>query len=152
MKKRNIVSILVYVVIIAIALFWILDLFGGAAEVSYAQAVRLIREEKVDSFYVSEDVLYLQLKESYNGQNELTAPMAQLDAFREELGAEIDRQYAEGILSDYNYYATARRLYPACAGRGSAAASAVVHSHESCQCPQRSQQFRQGTHRAGSAR
>ena len=108
MKKRNIVSILVYVVIIAIALFWILDLFGGAAEVSYAQAVRLIREEKVDSFYVSEDVLYLQLKESYNGQNELTAPMAQLDAFREELGAEIDRQYAEGILSDYNYYAAAR--------------------------------------------
>ena len=108
MKKRNIVSILVYVVIIAIALFWILNLFGGAAEVSYAQAVRLIREEKVDSFYVSEDVLYLQLKESYNGQNELTAPMAQLDAFREELGAEIDRQYAEGILSDYNYYATAR--------------------------------------------
>ena len=71
MKKRNIVSILVYVVIIAIALFWILDLFGGAAEVSYAQAVRLIREEKVDSFYVSEDVLYLQLKQKENVKKKL---------------------------------------------------------------------------------
>ena len=108
MKKRNILSILVYVVIIAIALFWILDIFGGPEELSYAKAVQLIREEKVESFSVSEDTLYLQLKEAYNGAKEVSAPMANAESFRAEMSDEIQRQYEAGILSDYNYYASDR--------------------------------------------
>ena len=108
MKKRNILGVLVYVVIIALALFWILDLFGRPEELSYGQVVQLIREEKVESFSVSEDVIYLHLKEEYNGQTDVAAPMPYVESFRAELGDEIDRQHREGILTDYTYYAPDR--------------------------------------------
>ena len=108
MKKRNILGVLVYVVIIAIALFWIISLFSSPAELSYAKAVQLIREEKVRYFSVAEDVLYLQLKEEFNGATEYTAPLPYVESFRAELGAEIDRQYQAGILTDYTYYAPDR--------------------------------------------
>ena len=108
MKKRNILGVLVYVVIIAVALFLVLQLFGGPEELSYAKAVQLIREEKVKSFSVVDEVLYLQLKEAYNGATEFTAPLPYVESFRAELGAEIDRQYQEGILTDYNYHAPDR--------------------------------------------
>ncbi len=108
MKKRNILGVLVYIVIIALALFWIIDLFGGPEELSYAKVVELIREEKVQSFSISEEVIYLQLKEAYNGQTEFTAPMPYVESFRAEMGEEIDRQHREGTLTDYNYYAPDR--------------------------------------------
>jgi len=108
LKKRNILGVLVYVVIIALALFWILDLFGRPEELSYGQVVQLIREEKVESFSVSEDVIYLHLKEEYNGQTDVAAPMPYVESFRAELGDEIDRQHREGILTDYTYYAPDR--------------------------------------------
>ena len=105
MKKRNFLGVIVYIVIIALAVMLLLDMFGfGSKELTYAQVEQLLQQEKVKSFEVADDVIYLTLHEEYEGSKEFTAPLPYVEVFHAEWGEEIRRQYEAGILTDYNYH------------------------------------------------
>ncbi len=104
MKKRNFLGIIVYAGVIALALFWLLNLFGlGDKTLTDSQVEALIRNEKVKSFTVEDGSIYLTLHEEYEGSKQATGSMSDVESFRQELGETIRRQFEDGIIESYDW-------------------------------------------------
>ena len=72
MKKRSIITIVIYVAILALAFSWMLGLFGnGTDDVPYSQVIALLKQQQVKSFVVEGNKIELQLYTPYNGEDEL---------------------------------------------------------------------------------
>ena len=53
MKKRKLVTIVIYVAILALVFSWMLGLFGGGGnDITYSQMMTLFRQEQVKRFVV----------------------------------------------------------------------------------------------------
>ena len=104
MKKRNIIPILIYIAVIAIALTWlaaILDL--GGSDLTYSQVVELFEKKQVKEFKVEDDRIYLVLHEPLDGESKLVATLANVESFRNEMWDTIQTQHQEGILEAYDF-------------------------------------------------
>ena len=109
MKKRRIFSVIVYVAILALGLYWVLSLLGvGSNFIAYSEMVNLFRQEQVKSFQVENDVIHMELHEPYDGKKEVSASLESTDAFRRELGELISQQHEAKILKTYSYANTAQ--------------------------------------------
>ena len=104
MKKRNLFSIVIYLLILGIACSWLLGLFdlsgGGLA---YSQVVDLFRQEQVQSFTVQGDVLVMDLHAPFNGESTVKATLSDTESFRQEMWQTIQEQSQEGILEYYHF-------------------------------------------------
>ena len=86
MKKTRIISIIIYVALLATAFSWAFGLFGGGTDgLSYSQVVDLFQKEQVKSFVVSEQTISLELRNPYNCETELRCPLADPESFRQEM-------------------------------------------------------------------
>ena len=104
MKKRNIISILIYVLVLGIAFSWIAGLFNlGNSDFTYSQVVELFEQKKVKSFTVHDQEIYLTLHEPVGGKTELVATLSDAESFRSELWDTIQAQHKEGILETYDF-------------------------------------------------
>ncbi len=104
MKKRRIITILIYVAVLALAFSWMLGVFGaGKNKIPYSQAVELFRQEQVKSFVVEENTIYLKLHQPYNGSNSVEASLADPDGFRQEMWTLLQQQSASGVLESYDF-------------------------------------------------
>ena len=104
MKKRNFISILIYVAVLVLAFSWMLGLFNGSGEdLSYSQVVSMFRKEQVRSFVVEENKIYLVLHTEHNGKTALTAPMADPEGFREDMWELLQQQTETGVLESYDF-------------------------------------------------
>ena len=103
MKKRNLFSIFLYVIILGIALSWVLGLFDGESELTYSEIVALFEEEKVVSFSVQDQTISLKLREAVDGKREITAPLANAESFRQEMVDLFKQQTESGILESYDF-------------------------------------------------
>ena len=104
MKKRGIISIILYVLILGIALSWILGLFSPAnSGLTYSQVVELFQQQKVREFTVHDQLIYLTLHEPLEGKTQLVATMSDPESFRSELWDTIQTQHSEGILESYDF-------------------------------------------------
>ena len=104
MKKRNVISILIYVAVLVLAFSWMLGLFGGKGEdVSYSQVVSMFRKEQVRSFVVEENKIYLVLHTEHNGKTALTAPLADPEGFRQDMWELLQAQTESGVLESYDF-------------------------------------------------
>lgn len=104
MKNRKIISILLYVAIIALLLSWILGLFGdGTDGLTYSQVVDLFQQEQVCSFTVKGNVIYLTLRAPYRGKTSISAAMADADSFRQEMWELLQAQTKAGVLESYDF-------------------------------------------------
>ena len=104
MKKRSILSVIIYVALLAMLFSWVFGLFGdGTNGLSYSQVVELFQEEQVKSFVVSEQTITLQLHNPYNGEMELRCRLADPESFRQELMPLLQQQKADGILESYDF-------------------------------------------------
>lgn len=104
MKKRNIVSVIVYVAIIALALFWLLNLFGfGDQSLTDSEVEMLFRTEQVRSFEIADGTIYLTLHDKYDGKTQVTGSMTDVGSFRREMGETIRLQHEAGILESYDW-------------------------------------------------
>ena len=104
MKNRKIISILLYVAIIALLLSWILGLFGdGTDGLTYSQVVDLFQQEQVRSFTVKGNVIYLTLRAPYRGKTSISAAMADADSFRQEMWELLQAQTKAGVLESYDF-------------------------------------------------
>ena len=104
MKKPRIISIIIYVALLATAFSWAFGLFGGGTDsLSYSQVVELFQKEQVKSFVVSEQTISLELRNPYNGETELRCPLADPESFRQEMMSLLQQQKAAGILESYDF-------------------------------------------------
>ena len=106
MKKRSSLSVIVYILILALAIGWLITLFGlGDKGLPYSQVVDLFRKEQVRSFYVADGHIYMELYEPLDGELEVTAEIADVDFLRQEMWDLISQQSDAGILVSYNFAA-----------------------------------------------
>ena len=104
MKKGRIIPLIIYVVVLAVAFTWMLGVFGGkGGDLTYSQVVSLFKEEKVRSFVVKDDAIYLILRENVNGKTSLSAPLANPEAFRQEMWDLLQTQTETGVLESYDF-------------------------------------------------
>lgn len=104
MKKRNIVPIILYLLILAVAFSWILGLFETNTDgLTYSQVVELFQNERIRSFTVQDQKIYLTLAEPYNGKTALVADLADSESFRLEMWDLIQQQHEQGILESYDF-------------------------------------------------
>ena len=104
MKKTKILPILIYLGILLMILSWIMNAFGvGNSNLPYSKIVEMFRNEQVKSFVVEDHTIELKLTAPYNGKTTVTAPLADPEGFRQELGALFEEQVAAGVLESYDF-------------------------------------------------
>ena len=104
MKKRKQIPVLVYVMILATILYLVVGMLGSMNQgPEYSEVVMLFEEEQVKRFTVEDDTITLWLYHPYQGETELTATIADSDAFRREMWDLIQTQQAAGILESYHF-------------------------------------------------
>ena len=104
MKKSKLLTIVLYIAVMALLLSWMLGVFGSSEDqLPYSELVTLFVNQQVSSFTVEGEVIYLELNKPYYGDTELTATLADPEAFRQELGEMFRQQYEEGILVSYHF-------------------------------------------------
>ena len=104
MKKRNPLSILLYLGILALILWALFSLFSKVGnELAYSEVVELFNQKQVKSFVVADGNIYLELHEAYNGKTSITTGIADPELFRQEMWDKIQIQYAAGTLESYDF-------------------------------------------------
>ena len=105
MKNRRTIPFLVYVLIMILVMSWASNLFGsGTDDIPYSQIVHLFHAEQVKSFEVQDEVIYMDLHTPYLGKTSVSADLADVDSFRQEMHELLARQAEEGILLSYQFY------------------------------------------------
>ncbi|MEG1632852.1 MAG: ATP-dependent zinc metalloprotease FtsH [Oscillospiraceae bacterium] len=69
----------------------------------YSQVVDFFKQEKVESFYIEGSDLILTLRGQPEGQETVTYKLASPQWFKDDMGPIIDQQYADGIITEYDY-------------------------------------------------
>ena len=104
MKKRSLISVLIYLLILGVAFSWMLGLFDiGNSGLTYSQVVQLFRAEQVRSFTVQDDRIYLNLYAPVNGDDAIVATLADAESFRQEMWETLQAQSEAGILEYYDF-------------------------------------------------
>ena len=106
MKNRKLITVIVYVAILALAFSWLLGLFGGKKDdISYSQVITLFQKEQVKSFLVEGTYIQLQLHTPYNDKTVLTTELADPEGFRQDMWVLIESQTRSGVLEQYDFVA-----------------------------------------------
>ncbi len=112
MKRRNPISILIYIVLLG-SLFWmLLSLFSPVGnDIAYSDVVELLEKEQVRELVVSDGTLYLELHNPYKGETNLVTELADVETFRQEMGPLLQSQRQAGILESYDFVAGRNQTY-----------------------------------------
>ena len=104
MKKRNLLSVIIWLVLLVMAFSWMLGILGfGQTKMSYSEIVKLFTDEKVKSFEVEDRQITLKLKEEYKGKTTITSPLADPESFRSEMWPVFKAQAEAGVLESYHF-------------------------------------------------
>ena len=104
MKKRNPISIIFYLGILAMLLWGIFSLFATPGnDVPYSEVVQLFKDEQVKSFVVAGDTIHLKLYGPYEGETSIITELANVEQFRAELGELFRQQKDANILESYDF-------------------------------------------------
>ena len=104
MKKRKQLPVLFYVLALAIVFSLAASYLSQANQgPAYSEVVKLFEAEQVQSFSVTNDTITLQLRNPYKGETQLTADLADSDAFRREMWDLIQAQHQAGILENFHF-------------------------------------------------
>ena len=115
MKRAKPFVVILYIVIFALALSWMMGLFsGGYEELTHSQVLEWLETGRVESFLLDGDKLTMTLYEPYEGKTDLRVKLGNPDLFmqeeqllRETLGDQYrvtQREYVrEDRLSPYDF-------------------------------------------------
>ena len=104
MKKRSIITVLIYLGVLTLLLSWGIRVFGSINDgLTYSQIVELFEEEQVKSFVVQDDTIVLNLHNPYDGQTQLQCDMADAESFRQEMWSLLQEQTASGVLESFDF-------------------------------------------------
>ncbi len=104
MKNRKLITVILYIAVLALLFSWMLGLFGtGKNTLAYSQVVELFRQEQVRSFTVEGEYIQMKLYSPYNGETQVGTTLAQPELFRQEMWELIQQQAEAGILESYHF-------------------------------------------------
>jgi len=104
LKNRRLISILLYVVILALAFSWMLGIFGNSGnDLTYSQILEQFETENVRSFVVQDNYIYLELHAPYKGETSVSASLSDVGRFRDEMWELIQSQKESGVLQTYDF-------------------------------------------------
>ncbi len=100
MNKRNILSIVVYILILSVAFGLLLNLFSDdRGSVTYSQAVELLRSGAVKHFIIQDQELIMQLHPEYENGATVVAIISDAESFLREMEPEISQLRQAGRLT-----------------------------------------------------
>ena len=106
MRKRRIITVILYVALLALAFSWMLGLFGTKIDnVPYSQVIALFQNEQVKNFVVEGDHIHMVLHTEYNGKADLLVQLADPEGFRQDMWQVLQEQSQSGVLESYNFIA-----------------------------------------------
>jgi cell division protease FtsH len=103
LKKRRPLVIIIYIAILALALSWILGLFDLTDGLTDSEIEKLLRDGQVKSFVVEDGTITMKLHSAFEGKTKVTADIADVEAFRNEMMPEIRKQTEAGKLESYDF-------------------------------------------------
>ena len=103
MKNKKPLIIIIYIALMVLVCSWILGLFSLRSGLTESQVAQLLRDGQVKSFIVDEQTIELKLHSPFKGKTEVSADLADVDAFREEMWPVIKEQSASGKLESYDF-------------------------------------------------
>ena len=106
MKKRKLITIVLYVAVLVLAFCWMFGLFGdGGDDLTYAQVISLFQKEQVKEFLVEGDRIELALHAPFNGKTHLSATLADPEGFRQDMWGLLQSQTQSGVLVNFDFIA-----------------------------------------------
>ena len=113
MKNRKIITVILYIAILALAFSWMLGLFSPKLDnITYSEVIALFENKQVKSFVVDGDVMELHLHTAYKDQYILTTKLADPEGFRQDMWLTLLTQTADGTLENYHFIAEDKTLSP----------------------------------------
>ena len=104
MKKRRPLVIIIYIVILALAVSWILGLFDMTDGLTDSEIMKQLLDGNVKSFVVDDDGrITLNLHSSFKDKTKLTGELSDVEAFRNEMMPVILAQFQAGTLESYDF-------------------------------------------------
>ena len=104
MKKRRLISLIIYAAVLILAFSWMLGLFdGNGGDLTYSQIVTLFREKQVRSFVVDGNKITLNLHEPYVNRNRVSGTLADPEGFRQDMDPLLQEQLSVGVLESYDF-------------------------------------------------
>ena len=106
MKNRRILSVVLYLLILAVALSWLSGIFSSTGNsIPYSRVVQLFRQEQVESFLVQGDQITMVLYSPYNGKTTVSTTLGDPEGFLDEMAPLLQEQSDAGILTSYDVVA-----------------------------------------------
>ena len=106
MKAKKIISVVLYLVVLALLFSWLSGLFTSTGNaVPYSQVVELFRQKQVRSFLIQGDQITMSLYNPYDGKTTISTKLADPDGFREDMKALFQEQADAGVLQGYDFIA-----------------------------------------------
>jgi cell division protease FtsH len=91
LKKRKPITIIFYLLLLAMVFTWIWSIFGFGHELKESEVIDLFKNDQVKSFEVTgKGKITLELYKEYNGKKEYTTDLADVEAFREAVKYHLD--------------------------------------------------------------
>ena len=104
MKKRSILSIVIYLAVLVLLFSWITGVFDGKKDtVPYSVVVDLLESGQVKSFTVEGSYMHLELHEAYMGKTSYGCELGDAERFRSEMWDKITEQQAAGKLESFEF-------------------------------------------------
>ena len=104
MKKRSIITLVIYLAVLAALFSWVTGIFGGVTDdVPYSAIVQMLENGQVESFVVEDQTIWLSLYNPYNGKTSLLCNLADPESFRLEMWDVITAQKEAGTLKSFDF-------------------------------------------------
>ena len=99
-RSRDAAFYLLILVIILCGVYMLTSSNAPAEELTMSDVIELFEDKKVEAFVVEGSNLILDIR---NEEEDVIYELYDVDLFNEKLGALIDQQLADGILTEYDY-------------------------------------------------
>lgn len=104
-KATNALTFIFLAVIMLLCAVYLWRSNSAQEPLEYSEVVQLFKQEKVESFTVSDNTLTLHLREKVRGSTTAVYELYDFDLFYDDLNALVQAQAEKGIITSYEYHA-----------------------------------------------
>ena len=109
-QRKKPFGVFLYIVVVALLLWSVLGIFDiGGSDLTESQVIDLFRKEQVKSFEVEDHTITLKLHNPYDGKTTVTAELADVSAFRQDVSQMLKAQRESGVLEKYDFHVESER-------------------------------------------
>jgi cell division protease FtsH len=99
-KRLGVGGVLLILLIIA-CLYYLISSMTNGGNISYSEMRTLFQQEKVDSFVIDNTRMTMKLKD----ETSAVCSLYSFDLFYDDMNDTVTQQYADGVLTSYDYHA-----------------------------------------------